>query len=219
MFSYHSSAPETFSKTFGALNDVVMGGQSEASVSVVKVPLEDGGCVVKLCGVVEGDGGGFVSMRSRNFQPSVDLADFAGIRLEVKGDGRRYKLIARDVRDFFGLAWHCGFDTVENMWLTVDVPFDTLTPVLRADVVRPGSSDYREFKRDTLRSIQIMLSKYELGMNELNQTFASGPFALEIRAIRAYKQERDPRVMKGQEIVKKLEDGDAGGEGPGPSAR
>ncbi|MDA9097509.1 CIA30 family protein [bacterium] len=203
------SNPETFGKTFGALNDVVMGGQSEASVSLVKVPKQDGGCVAKLSGVVEGDNGGFASMRSRDFQPSVDLGDYYGLRLTVKGDGRRYKLIARDVVDFFGLAWHCGFDTTEGEWLEIDVPFTELTPVLRADVLRPDSSEWRTFRRDQLRSLQIMLSKYELGMKELNTTFASGPFSLELKSIRAYKEERDPIVKKGREIVKSLKSGDS----------
>jgi len=187
--------PDSFKKTWGALNDVVMGGRSEASVSLVKLPENQGGSCAKLAGVVEGAGGGFVSMRSRNFQRALDLSGYDGLRASLRGDGRRYKLIVRDVEDFFGLAFHAAFDTVENEWITVDVPFRKFVPVARADIVRPGSSEYRSLRADRVKSVQIMFSKYELGMGELNPTFASGPFFLEVSAIRAYK-DRDDRGGK-----------------------
>lgn len=39
--------------------------------------------------------GGFASVRSRNFEPPLDLGAYEGIELRVKGDGQRYKLILR----------------------------------------------------------------------------------------------------------------------------
>ena len=38
--------------------------------------------------------------------------------------------------------------------------------------------------------LTVMMSKYELGMGELNPTFASGPISLEVACIKAFKHER-----------------------------
>ena len=216
LFDFSANSPDAdpgaFEKTWGALNDVVMGGRSEASVSLVRLPEAEGGMCAKLSGVVEGDGGGFVSMRSRNFQQSADLSEYDGVRLDVRGDGRRWKLIVRDVEDFFGLAWHASFETAEGEWLEVDVPFADLKPVLRADVVDENTADFRAFRKDRVKSLQLMLSKFELGMGARNPTFASGPFAMEVRRIRAYKNADDPRVEKTRAVLKA-----ARGEGGGDS--
>jgi hypothetical protein len=218
LFDFTENSPDAdavaFEKAWGALNDVVMGGRSEASVSLVRLPEAEGGMCAKLSGVVEGDGGGFVSMRSRNFQQSSDLSDYDGVRLDVRGDGRRYKLIARDVEDFFGLAWHASFDTVEGEWLEVDVPFADLKPILRADVVEENTADFRAFRKDRVKSLQLMLSKFELGMGKRNPTFASGPFALEVKRIRAYKNADDPQTRKARGVLEAAR-GERGEDTPG----
>ena len=56
----------------------VAGGRSEGAATVVSIPEAEGGKCAKLSGVVEGEGGGFVSMRTRNFAtPLVGLALFS----------------------------------------------------------------------------------------------------------------------------------------------
>jgi len=60
-----------------------------------------------------GTGGGFVSMRTRNFSTPLNLSTFDGITMRVRGDGMRYKLILRDDTDFFALSYQASFDTVE----------------------------------------------------------------------------------------------------------
>jgi len=47
--------------------------------------LADGGKCAKLSGVVTDTGGGFVSMRTRNFATPVNLAAFDGVALRVRG--------------------------------------------------------------------------------------------------------------------------------------
>lgn len=120
LFDFTEGSPDAdsdrFSRVWGALNDVVMGGQSEAAATLVTIPQEEGGKCAKLSGVVEGEGGGFVSMRTRNFLTPLDLEDYDGIKMRLRGDGRRYKLILRDVEDFFALSFHVPFDTVEGEW-------------------------------------------------------------------------------------------------------
>ena len=58
---------DRFQRVWGELNDVVMGGSSEAFATVITIPEDEGGKCVKLSGVVEGENGGFCSMRTRDF--------------------------------------------------------------------------------------------------------------------------------------------------------
>ena len=77
LFDFAASSPDSdpdrFARVWGELNDVVMGGQSEGAATVVSIPAAEGGKCAKLSGVVEGEGGGFVSMRTRNFVTPLDL--------------------------------------------------------------------------------------------------------------------------------------------------
>lgn len=182
--------PDRFSRVWGELNDVVMGGRSEAAATVITIPDDEGGKCAKLSGVVEGDGGGFVSMRTRDFVTPLDLGGYDGVKMRVRGDGRRFKLIIRDVEDFFGLSYHASFDTVEGQWEDVEFLFEEdFVPVMRGDRVKRGESEYRDFRSNRIFSFQVMMSKYEMGMSELNPTFASGPVSLEIASITAFKRE------------------------------
>ena len=191
------SDPDRFARVWGELNDVVMGGKSEGAATIVTISTEDGGKCAKLSGVVQGEGGGFVSMRTRNFVTPLDLEEYDGLKMRVRGDGRRYKLILRDTEDFFALSYHTIFDTTEGEWIDVEFPFDDFTPVLRGDAVKRGeSADYRDFRKNRLYSLQVMMSKYELGTGELNPTFASGPISLEISSVKAYKRERAAVVKR-----------------------
>jgi hypothetical protein len=45
--------------------------------------------------VTSANNGGFVSVRTRNLQPPLDLSAYEGLELRLKGDGQRYKLIVR----------------------------------------------------------------------------------------------------------------------------
>ena len=50
-----------------------------------------------------------------------------------------------------------------------------------------------------------MFSKYEYGVRDLNPTFASGPFALEVGGIRAFKT---PKVKEAAIVESAREGGD-----------
>ena len=218
--------PDRFARVWGELNDVVMGGRSEAFATIVTIPKAQGGSCAKLSGYVEGEGGGFASVRTRDFETPLDLEAYDGVRLRVRGDGRRYKLILRDTDDFFALSWHAGFDTVENEWVDVEVPFEDLVPVLRAEAVGEGSPDARAFRRGRIFSIQLMFSKYEMGMAQLNKTFASGPFALEVASVKAFarpkvKEEAIVRAVRAaggaEEATKETNEGGKRGGSSGAS--
>lgn len=40
-------------------------------------------------------GGGFASCRTKNFDPALNLGEFTGLELRVRGDGQRYKCTIR----------------------------------------------------------------------------------------------------------------------------
>lgn len=73
-----------------------MGGVSESALRVVPGAGEgrDGG--LRAAAVFAGEvktsnSGGFVSVRTRNASPPLDLSTYDALRLRVKGDGNRYK--------------------------------------------------------------------------------------------------------------------------------
>jgi uncharacterized protein YbjT (DUF2867 family) len=160
---------------WGSVDDVVMGGVSESGMSW-------GGSSAIFSGRVSTDNsGGFASVRTRNFDPTMDLTDYTGIELRVKGDGQRYKLFIRTEAAWDGVGYAHSFDTSRTEWMTIRVPFDRLVPVFRAKVVNPSPI----FDRTQIRSFQLMLSKFEYD-RELNPNFTPGLFSLEIESISAY---------------------------------
>ncbi|MEM9155388.1 MAG: CIA30 family protein, partial [Cyanobacteria bacterium P01_F01_bin.33] len=83
---------------WGALDDVVMGGVSSSSLR-----LTANGAL--FTGNVSTDNsGGFVSARTRNFEPALDLSGHVGILMRVKGDGQRYKFFIRDSEGWDSVA-------------------------------------------------------------------------------------------------------------------
>ncbi len=88
LFDFTNSTQD-LKETWGALDDVVMGGVSESSIRLT-------GNSALFCGNVSTENsGGFVSVRTRNFDPPMNLLGYAGIELRVKGDGKRYKFFLR----------------------------------------------------------------------------------------------------------------------------
>ena len=84
---------------FGQLDDVVMGGVSESQFKINGDSAVFGGCISTE------NNGGFAGCRSRALTPALDLTEWEGIRLRVRGDGQRYKCIVRDSYDWNGIAW------------------------------------------------------------------------------------------------------------------
>lgn len=162
-------------ETWGAVDDVVMGGASESSLQII----DDAALFTGY--VSTANSGGFVSVRTRNFNPPLNLAGYEGIELRVKGDGKRYKFFIRADAKWDGVAYSYSFDTEPNTWITVRIPFDTLVPVFRAKTL-----DFAEpLDSSQLSAFQIMLSKFEYD-RQLNPKFEPGGFALQIETIKAY---------------------------------
>jgi monofunctional biosynthetic peptidoglycan transglycosylase len=96
------------------VNDGVMGGLSRGQVQ------EQNGILV-FSGVLSLDNnGGFSSIR---LPLENDLSDYSGIRMSVRGDGRRYQVRLRHGLDWDGVAWRREF-TAGPDWSVIEIPFD-----------------------------------------------------------------------------------------------
>lgn len=170
-FTQYSS---NLKEVWGALDDVVMGGVSESNIRFKDAIAEFSG------NVSIANSGGFASVRTRNFEPAIDLSSYDGIALRVKGDGNRYKFMLRTESRWDGVA-HChSFDTVAETWITVRIPFTEFIPVLRAKTVSNTPLDPRY-----VNAFQLMLSKFEYD-GALNPHFQPGSFQLQIESIGGY---------------------------------
>ena len=163
------------SQTWGAVDDVVMGGVSESSlVKCLEGALFTGN-------VSTDQSGGFVSVRTRNFQIPLDLSRYTGLELKLRGDGNRYKFLARSSDGWDTLAYSYAFNTTANEWITVRIPFVEMVAVMRAKTI-PNAPP---IEARNIRSLQLMLSKFEYD-GQLNPNFTPGQFALTIDSIRTY---------------------------------
>ncbi|GFQ06983.1 probable complex i intermediate-associated protein 30 [Phtheirospermum japonicum] len=155
--------------SWGALDDVVMGGVSESTFLIDPNGGENGRPAGIFKGVVStANNGGFTSVRTKNFTIPEDLSAYDGLELRVKGDGRRYKLIVRTSRDWDTIGYTTGFGTAKDQWQSIRLPFSSLRPIFRART--------------------LMFSKFEYD-GKLNPTFVEGPFQLPVSSIRTYLKE------------------------------
>jgi len=163
-------------EVWGAVDDVVMGGVSSSGISLA----QEGALFAGTVSIA--NSGGFASVRTRNFEPAIDLSAFTGVQLRVKGDGNRYKFLIRDQAQWDGVAYAYSFDTVADTWVTVDVPFAAMVPVFRA---RTMDTATYTLEQQQVRAFQFMLSKFEYD-GQLNPAFMPGPFRLYVESVCGY---------------------------------
>ncbi|KAI4332508.1 hypothetical protein L6164_017412 [Bauhinia variegata] len=178
--------------SWGALDDVVMGGVSESNFQIDPNGSENGGPTGVFKGVVStANNGGFTSIRTKNFSAAENLSAYDGLELRLKGDGRRYKMIIRTSRDWDTVGYTASFDTVAGEWQSIQLPFSSLRPLFRARTM----PDAPPFDPSNIISLQLMFSKFEYD-GKLNPTFIEGPFELPVSSIRAYiKDPITPRFV------------------------
>lgn len=169
---------------WGAVDDVVMGGVSESSIRLAENKAIFSG------NVSTENNGGFASVRTRNFNPPIDLSNYEGIELRVRGDGKRYKFIARCEDRWDGIGYCFSFDTADNEWSNIRIPFSSLIPVFRAKTV----SDASKFDASKVYAVQLMHSKFEYD-KQLNPKFEPGFFNLEVVYIKAYGGKPTPQFI------------------------
>jgi Complex I intermediate-associated protein 30 (CIA30) len=163
------------------LNDTIMGGRSQGDCRA-------GSDGLLMEAYVEPEGGGFVSCRSPVFAPPLDLSAYGALELTLDGDGRRYK-VAIACRDGVagltelipgGLRWVAEFSTQSSGTSVVTIPFNRLTPSVRAT---PVGLPVR-FDPAGITRLQVLHSKFgDIGGR--NPGFRPGELHLLIRSIRA----------------------------------
>lgn len=184
----------------GALDDVVMGGVSRSSFSVVAGAGEDmrhdgeapsssssssrGAAGVFRGTLTDANNGGFASVRSRNCDPPLDLSASTCLAMRVRGDGRRYKLILRTDPGWDSLTYCASFDTKKSkdgdgQFETIAIPWSRFKPVFRARTAAGAPP----LDNSRIVSLQLMLSKFEYDGN-LNPTHTPGGFDFELRVAR-----------------------------------
>ena len=152
------------------VNDNVMGGRSEGGFQ------EEQGTLY-FAGDTNTNGGGFSSIRTSPLQ--VDLSNYAGIRLRVKGDGRRYTWRLTTTARWRGrqVSYWADFKTQDGTWTTVDIPFYRFIPRFRG----------YQLDGPALDSGQIT------GMGLMIYDNQDGPFELQMTGVYAYSKLKDTR--------------------------
>ena len=182
---FNFSNPDgNFKETWGAVDDVVMGGVSQSGIRLIDDKAIFSG------NVSTENNGGFASVRTRNIEPPLDLSDYEGIELKVTGDGKRYKFILRSEDKWDGVGYSHSFDTIYDFPTTIQIPFKDLIPVFRAKTVEEAS-----LNTEKIYSMQLMLSKFEYD-GELNPKFEAGSFKLEVDYIKAYGGKAKPQLVQ-----------------------
>lgn len=144
-------------------NDSVMGGQSEGSFKSVNG-------ILVFTGITNTNGGGFSSIRTQRLQ--LDLSNHDGIRLQVKGDGRRYSWQLQTDATWRGrrISYWADFETRADEWNTVDIPFSGFKPRFRGRWL-----DGPDLERTQLTSMGLYIYDKQ-----------DGPFELYIANVSAY---------------------------------
>ena len=161
------------------LNDTVMGGSSSAYCENSKFGLLLKGNIVEKAG-------GFVSCRSSIYKPSLDIQQYKSFELKLDGQGRTFKFAVACEDDLLGLTefipgglrWIKSFPTKKFGTTKIIIPFNSLSPSVRANKVRFPF----KFKPSKVKRLQILHSKFgDDGL--LNNEFKSGAIKILIKSI------------------------------------
>lgn len=148
------------------VDDGVMGGLSRGNVAFSRSK------TMRFFGDLSlKNNGGFSSVRTRDV--ALDLSEFEGLVMRVKGDGRTYQLrLNTDARyRSWDVSFQAAFETKRGKWTEVRVPFSKFVGgfrgrMLRKEVLEPGK----------IRRLGILLGDKK-----------PGAFKLEVDWVRAYK--------------------------------
>ena len=154
LVSFHSEASQL---TWQPLGDRVMGGQSNGTVD-----LAEGGVGVFHGTVRLDNGGGFASVKADLPKP-FDAADYTGIELLARGDGKTYKIGLRNSTNRRSIVYQHAFIPDTEDWSRIRLPFSDFIPTWRGRTV----SDAELLNTGHLASASLFVSGRQAGEFEL----------------------------------------------------
>jgi hypothetical protein len=167
------------------VNDNVMGGRSEGDFRVDQGELH-------FAGRTDTRGGGFSSIRTDPMQ--LDLSGHDGIRLHVRGDGRRYTWRLSTGARWRGreVSYWADFETTKDEWSVADVPFSRFVPRFRGMELDGPALDPADIRGMGLMIYDQLDGPFNFRLSRVSAFSAQGSFAL-----RDYQWEHRVLVVSG----------------------
>jgi len=134
------------------VNDNVMGGVSRSRVSI-----NPEGFMVFNGNVSLDYGGGFASVRSS--YENWEIGKFDGFVIKVWGDGKTYQFRCRMGNNFDGVAYRHYFQTNNENWQEIRLPFSKFVPTYRGRIL----SDAAPLDPEAIRNLGLMISDKQSG--------------------------------------------------------
>ena len=134
------------------VNDNVMGGVSRSRVSI-----SPEGFMLFNGNVSLDYGGGFASVRSS--YKNWGIEKFDGFVIKVWGDGKTYQFRCRIGNNFDGVAYRHYFQTNNENWQEIRLPFSKFVPTYRGRIL----SDAAPLDPEAIRNLGLMISDKQSG--------------------------------------------------------
>ena len=134
------------------VNVNVMGGVSRSSVSI-----NPDGYMLFNGDVSLEYGGGFASVRSS--YENWGIGNFDGFVIKVWGDGKSYQFRCRMGNNFNGVAYRHYFQTNNENWQEIRLPFSKFVPTYRGRIL----SDVKPLDPMAIRNLGLMISDKQSG--------------------------------------------------------
>ena len=134
------------------VNDNVMGGISRSRVSI-----NPDGYMLFNGNVSLEYGGGFASVRSS--YENWEIGNFDGFVIKVWGDGKSYQFRCRMGNNFNGVAYRHYFQTNNENWQEIRLPFNKFVPTYRGRIL----SDVTPLDPKEIRNLGLMISDKQSG--------------------------------------------------------
>lgn len=151
------------------IDDGVMGGVSRGTLAST-----DDQTVVFAGELSLERNGGFSSVRT-DLGP-IDMSNWVGLEVRVRGDGRTYQLRLRTDDRYDGLAYRAFFTTRDGEWTTSRIPFTQFAPTFRGRIIEGAPA----LDTARIRQLGFLLADKQ-----------AGPFRLEIADVRAWRGPED----------------------------
>ena len=134
------------------VNDNVMGGVSRSRVKINPEGYKEFNGDVSL-----DYGGGFASVRSS--YENWRIGKFDGFVIKVLGDGKSYQFRCRMGNNFDGVAYRHYFQTNNENWQEIRLPFSKFVPTYRGRIL----SDVKPLDPRAIRNLGLMISDKQSG--------------------------------------------------------